>query len=172
MRMAQPFSSLRIHEVFGDGLFLEVGRDVAKEYEGRIEMNDRIVDACAMQLVLDPWQFDVIVTTNLFGDILSDLMAGLVGGLGLAPGANIGANAAIFEAVHGSAPDIAGKGIADPVSLLLAAALMLEHVGRPEAAQRLRDAIDRAINQDNIRTRDIGGRASTREFAEAVARRL
>jgi isocitrate dehydrogenase (NAD+) len=154
------------------GLFLEVGRDVAKEYEGRIEMNDRIVDACAMQLVLDPWQFDVIVTTNLFGDILSDLMAGLVGGLGLAPGANIGANAAIFEAVHGSAPDIAGKGIADPVSLLLAAALMLEHVGRPEAAQRLRDAIDRAINQDNIRTRDIGGRASTREFAEAVARRL
>jgi isocitrate dehydrogenase (NAD+) len=154
------------------GLFLEVGRDVAKEYEGRIEMNDRIVDACAMQLVLDPWQFDVIVTTNLFGDILSDLMAGLVGGLGLAPGANIGASAAIFEAVHGSAPDIAGKGIADPVSLLLAAGLMLEHVGERDLAQRLWSAIDGVINQDNIRTRDIGGRAPTHEFAEAVARRL
>jgi isocitrate dehydrogenase (NAD+) len=154
------------------GLFLEVGRDVAKEYQGRIEMNDRIVDACAMQLVLDPWQFDVIVATNLFGDILSDEMAGLVGGLGLAPGANIGESAAIFEAVHGSAPDIAGKGIANPVSLLLAAGLMLEHIGRREAAQRLRRAIDGVINQDNIRTRDIGGRASTREFAESVARRL
>jgi isocitrate dehydrogenase (NAD+) len=135
-------------------------------------MNDRIVDACAMQLVLDPWQFDVIVTTNLFGDILSDLMAGLVGGLGLAPGANISESAAMFEAVHGSAPDIAGKGIANPVSLLLSAGLMLEHVGRREGAQRLRAAIDRAINQDNTRTRDLGGSASTREFAEAIARRL
>ncbi|HYZ31849.1 MAG TPA: isocitrate/isopropylmalate family dehydrogenase [Crenalkalicoccus sp.] len=154
------------------GLFLETGREVAREYEGRVEMNDRIVDACAMQLVLDPWQFDVIVATNLFGDILSDEMAGLVGGLGLAPGANIGESAAIFEAVHGSAPDIAGKGIANPVSLLLAAGMMLEHVGRHDAARRLRAAIDRTINQDNIRTRDIGGRASTREFAEAVARRL
>jgi len=154
------------------GLFLEMGRDVAKQYEGRIEMNDRIVDACAMQLVLDPWQFDVIVTTNLFGDILSDEMAGLVGGLGLAPGANIGASAAIFEAVHGSAPDIAGEGIANPVSLLLAAGLMLEHVGRGEAAQRLRRAIDAAINQDNVRTRDIGGLASTSEFAQTVAERL
>jgi isocitrate dehydrogenase (NAD+) len=154
------------------GLFLETGRDVAKEYEGRIEMNDRIVDACAMQLVLDPWQFDVIVSTNLFGDILSDEMSGLVGGLGLAPGANIGENAAIFEAVHGSAPDIAGKGIANPVSLLLAGGLMLEHVGRRDLAQRLRGAIDGVINQDNIRTRDVGGRASTRDFAEAIARRL
>ncbi|HYB08357.1 MAG TPA: isocitrate/isopropylmalate family dehydrogenase [Alphaproteobacteria bacterium] len=154
------------------GLFLETGRSVAKEYEGRIEMNDRIVDACAMQLVLDPWQFDVIVTTNLFGDILSDEMAGLVGGLGLAPGANIGESAAIFEAVHGSAPDIAGKGIANPVSLLLSASLMLEHVGRRELAERLWEAIVGAINRDNIRTRDVGGTASTREFAEAVARRL
>jgi isocitrate dehydrogenase (NAD+) len=154
------------------GLFLEVGRLVAKEYEGRIEMNDRIVDACAMQLVLDPWQFDVIVTTNLFGDILSDEMAGLVGGLGLAPGANIGESAAIFEAVHGSAPDIAGKGIANPVSLLLAAGLMLEHVGQRDLTKRLRNAIDGAINQDKIRTRDIGGSASTREFAKAVARRV
>ena len=154
------------------GLFLETGREVAEEYAGRIEMNDRIVDACAMQLVTDPWQFDVIVTTNLFGDILSDEMSGLVGGLGFAPGANIGEHAAIFEAVHGSAPDIAGKGIANPVSLLLAAGLMLEHVGRRESADRLRAAIETTLNQDDIRTPDIGGRASTREFAEAVARRL
>ncbi|MEI9986882.1 MAG: isocitrate/isopropylmalate family dehydrogenase [Aliidongia sp.] len=154
------------------GLFLETGREVAKEYQGRVEMNDRIVDACAMQLVLDPWQFDVIVSTNLFGDILSDEMSGLVGGLGLAPGANIGPNAAIFEAVHGSAPDIAGKGIANPMSLLLAAGLMLEHVDRPNLAQRLRAAIDTTVNRDNIRTRDMGGQASTREFADAVARRV
>jgi isocitrate dehydrogenase (NAD+) len=114
----------------------------------------------------------VIVTTNLFGDVLSDEMSGLVGGLGFAPGANIGEHAAIFEAVHGSAPDIAGKGIANPVSLLLAAGLMLEHVGLRESAERLRVAIETTLNQDDIRTPDIGGRASTREFAEAVARRL
>jgi isocitrate dehydrogenase (NAD+) len=154
------------------GLFLEVGREVAKEYEGRVEMNDRIVDACAMQLVLDPWQFDVLVTTNLFGDILSDLMSGLVGGLGMAPGANIGESAAIFEAVHGSAPDIAGKGIANPISLLLAIGLMLDHVDRPDLATRLRTAIDRTVNEDKTRTRDLGGSASTHQFAEAVARRL
>ncbi|HTZ37062.1 MAG TPA: isocitrate/isopropylmalate family dehydrogenase [Stellaceae bacterium] len=154
------------------GLFLEVGHEIAKAYEGRVAMNDRIVDACAMQLVLDPWQFDVLVTTNLFGDILSDLMAGLIGGLGLAPGANIGDGAAIFEAVHGSAPDIAGKGIANPVALLLATGLLLDHVGRPELAARLRGAIDAAINTDGVRTRDLGGDASTHGFAEAVARRL
>lgn len=154
------------------GLFLEVGREVARDYEGRVEMNDRIVDACAMQLVLDPWQFDVIVATNLFGDILSDEMAGLVGGLGLAPGANIGETSAIFEAVHGTAPDIAGKGIANPTALLLAGGLMLQHVGRHEEANRLRDAIDRTITQDQIRTADLGGRASTAEFADAIVRRL
>jgi isocitrate dehydrogenase (NAD+) len=154
------------------GLFLEIGREIAKEYAGRIEVNDRIVDACAMLLVLDPWQFDVLVTTNLFGDILSDEMAGLVGGLGLAPGANIGPNAAIFEAVHGSAPDIAGKGIANPVSLFLAAGLMLEHVDRVDLAQRLRAAIDGAVVTDKVRTRDMGGTASTTEFATAVARRV
>jgi isocitrate dehydrogenase (NAD+) len=154
------------------GLFLETGRTIAKDYAGRIEMNDRIVDACAMQLVLDPWQFDVLVTTNLFGDILSDEMAGLVGGLGMAPGANIGADAAIFEAVHGSAPDIAGKGIANPVSLLLAAGLMLEHVGRLDLAQRLRAAIDSAVITDKVRTCDMGGTASTIEFARAVAQRV
>ena len=150
------------------GLFLDAGRLVAKEYEGRVAMDDRIVDACAMQLVLDPWQYDVIVTTNLFGDILSDLMAGLVGGLGLAPGANVGENAAIFEAVHGSAPDIAGRGIANPASILLAAALMLEHVGRLDLARKLRSAIDAAINTANVRTGDMGGSANTREFAEAI----
>ncbi len=154
------------------GLFLEVGRDVAQEYEGRVEMNERIVDACAMQLVLNPWQFDVLVTTNLFGDILSDLMAGLVGGLGMAPGANIGRDAAIFEAVHGSAPDIAGQGIANPLALLLAAGLMLEHIDCAPLAQRLRKAIDVAVNQDQVRTRDLGGQASTSDFAQAVARRL
>ncbi|HEY3916402.1 MAG TPA: isocitrate/isopropylmalate family dehydrogenase [Stellaceae bacterium] len=154
------------------GLFLEMGQKIAAEYQGRVASNDRIIDACAMQLVLDPWQFDVLVTTNLFGDILSDEMAGLVGGLGLAPGANIGADAAIFEAVHGSAPDIAGKGIANPVSLLLALGLMLEHVGRQDLAQRLRAAIDAAINQDKVRTRDMGGSAGTQDFAAVIARRV
>src|SRR5881275_2846977 len=120
------------------GIFLEVGHEVAKKYEGRIQMDDRIVDATAMQLVMNPWQFDVIVTTNLFGDILSDQLAGLVGGLGMAPGANIGPDAAIFEAVHGSAPDIAGKGIANPLALLLAVGLMLEHSHEPVLAKRLR----------------------------------
>jgi isocitrate dehydrogenase (NAD+) len=112
------------------------------------------------------------VTTNLFGDILSDEMAGLVGGLGLAPGANIGRTAAIFEAVHGSAPDIAGKGIANPVSILLAAGLMLEHVGRVDLAQRLRAAINSAIIEDNVRTGDMGGTASTERFSQAVIRRI
>jgi len=154
------------------GIFLDTAREVAKKYADEVQADDRIVDACAMQLVLNPWQFDVIVTTNLFGDILSDECAGLVGGLGLAPGANIGEGAAIFEAVHGSAPDIAGKGIANPVALLLAAAMMLEHVGRLEAAERLRAAIDRTLVADGIRTRDLGGTASTTEFARAVVARL
>ncbi|MGH7032959.1 MAG: isocitrate/isopropylmalate dehydrogenase family protein, partial [Stellaceae bacterium] len=125
------------------GLFLEVGHEVAKDYAGRVAMDERIIDACAMQLVLDPWQFDVLVTTNLFGDILSDEMAGLIGGLGLAPGANIGPNAAIFEAVHGSAPDIAGKGIANPIAQIWTGAMMLDHLGHPEAARVVVDAIER-----------------------------
>jgi isocitrate dehydrogenase (NAD+) len=154
------------------GIFLEAGREVAKEYAGRVEMNDRIVDACAMQLVMNPWQFDVIVTTNLFGDILSDEMAGLVGGLGMAPGANIGDDAAIFEAVHGSAPDIAGKGIANPLALLLAACLMLEHVGHVALAQRVCTAIEQVLQRDAIRTPDLGGKASTSDFSRAVIRRL
>ena len=154
------------------GLFLQAGREIAKEYEGRVAMDDRIVDACAMQLVMNPWQFDVIVTTNLFGDILSDLLAGLVGGLGMAPGANIGPNAAIFEAVHGSAPDIAGKGIANPLALLLAVGLMLEHVDRPELANRLRTAIDQVLRKDGVRTPDLGGKASTADFTQSIIGRL
>ncbi len=154
------------------GLFLETGREVAKKYEGRIAREDRIVDACAMQLVLDPWRFDVIVTTNLFGDILSDEIAGLVGGLGMAPAANIGTDAAIFEAVHGSAPDIAGKGVANPLALMLSAAMMLDHTGRQDEAKRMRDAIDQVLCEDKIRTGDLGGTASTRNFTKAIIRRL
>ena len=153
------------------GLFLEVGRGIAKEYEGRVESNDMIVDNTAMQLVLKPEQFDVMVTTNMFGDILSDEVSGLVGGLGLAPGANIGTRAAIFEAVHGSAPDIAGKGVANPSAQILAAAMMLDHIGELERAQRIREAIFTTIVRDKIRTRDLGGTASTEEFGNAVAQR-
>src|SRR5207342_3301092 len=145
---------------------------VGERYKDKIEIDERIIDACAMQLVLNPWQFDVILTTNLFGDILSDLIAGLVGGLGMAPGGNIGATAAIFEAVHGSAPDIAGKGIANPLALMLAAAMMLDHVGQPEKAQRVRTAIDRTLNEDNVRTGDLGGKATTKDLTRAIVRRL
>jgi isocitrate dehydrogenase (NAD+) len=153
------------------GLFLEVGRAVAQEYVGRVDSNDMIVDNTAMQLVLKPEQFDVMVTTNMFGDILSDEVSGLVGGLGLAPGANIGTKAAIFEAVHGSAPDIAGKGLANPSAQMLAAAMMLELIGELDRAQRIRDAIAVTIVRDGIRTRDLGGTASTSEFGSAVAQR-
>jgi isocitrate dehydrogenase (NAD+) len=154
------------------GIFLETAREVAKKYEGKVAMDDRIIDACAMQLVLKPWQFDMILTTNLFGDILSDEIAGLVGGLGMAPGANIGLDAAIFEAVHGSAPDIAGKGIANPLALLLAAALMLDHVGHNNAAVKLRGAIDGALRDDGVRTGDLGGRATTYDMTQAIVRRV
>ena len=149
------------------GIFLETAYDVAKDYPG-IVADDRIVDACSMQLVLNPWQFDVIVTTNLFGDILSDLVAGLVGGLGTAPGANIGAHAAIFEAVHGSAPDIAGKGVANPLAVLMACGLMLDHVALQPLATRLRNALDHTLLVAKIRTRDLGGTAGTKDFAAAV----
>jgi isocitrate dehydrogenase (NAD+) len=154
------------------GLFLDTAKEVGQRYAGRIEFDERIVDACAMQLVLNPWQFDVIVTTNLFGDILSDEIAGLVGGLGATPGANIGTNAAIFEAVHGSAPDIAGKGLANPLAVLLAAAMMLDHVGRQDLSARLRAALDGTLRHDAVRTRDLGGSAGTGEFASAVVRRI
>jgi isocitrate dehydrogenase (NAD+) len=154
------------------GLFLEVGKVLQQEYAGRIESNDMIVDNAAMQLVIRPEQFDVMVTTNMFGDILSDEVSGLVGGLGLAPGANIGTHAAIFEAVHGSAPDIAGKGIANPSAQMLAAALMLDHLGEVGWGDRIRGAIERTIVDDNIRTGDLGGSATTEEFGDAVARRV
>ena len=153
------------------GLFLESAEKIAKEYPG-IAYNDLIVDNCAMQLVIKPQQFDVIVTTNLFGDILSDLISGLVGGLGLAPGANIGTKAAIFEAVHGSAPDIAGKGLANPSAQMLAAAMMCDHIGHKDAGDKIRDAIRQVIVEQKVRTGDIGGKASTREFGDAVARRV
>jgi isocitrate dehydrogenase (NAD+) len=157
---------------YSQGLFRSVGQQIAKEFEGRVAYDERIVDACAMQLVIKPEQFDVIVTTNLFGDILSDLISGLVGGLGLAPGANIGAHAAIFEAVHGTAPDIAGQGIANPSALLFGACLMLEHVGEGALGQRIRTAAERVLREGTTVTRDLGGSASTTQFADAVIARL
>jgi isocitrate dehydrogenase (NAD+) len=155
------------------GIFLETAHQVyEKDYRGRIAMDSVIVDACAMKLVLNPQQFDVLVTTNLFGDILSDLVAGLVGGLGMAPGANIGEDAAIFEAVHGSAPDIAGKGLANPIALMLAAAMMLDHVKLTGLAMRLRRGIDQTLNVDKVRTGDLGGSAGTAQFTQALVARL
>jgi isocitrate dehydrogenase (NAD+) len=155
------------------GIFLETGLDIyERKYKGKFELETVIVDACAMKLVLNPWQFDMLVTTNLFGDILSDLVAGLVGGLGMAPGANIGADAAIFEAVHGSAPDIAGKGIANPTALLLAAAMMLDHCRLTDMARRLRQALDATLNIDKVRTGDLGGNASTSAFTKALVSRI
>lgn len=153
------------------GLFLNVAREVAAQYS-EIEFQEMIVDNCCMQLVMRPEQFDVIVTTNLFGDIISDLCAGLVGGLGLAPGANIGKEAAIFEAVHGTAPDIAGQGKANPCALLLAAAQMLDHIGQPENAERLRKAIVATMEAKDSLTGDLGGTGTTMSFAQAIASRL
>jgi isocitrate dehydrogenase (NAD+) len=153
------------------GLFLKVAREVSAQYPD-IEHNEMIVDNTCMQLVMNPWQFDVIVTTNLFGDIISDLCAGLVGGLGLAPGANIGADAAIFEAVHGSAPDIAGKGIANPCALLLGACQMLGHLGMEDQANRVRVAIRTTLAARDRVTPDLGGTGSTDSFADALIGRL
>jgi isocitrate dehydrogenase (NAD+) len=155
------------------GIFLEAGQELyERKYKGRFILETVIIDACAMKLVLNPWQFDVLVTTNLFGDILSDLVAGLVGGLGMTPGANIGADAAIFEAVHGSAPDIAGKGVANPTALMLAAAMMLEHCHLPHMAARLRTALDQTLNVDKARTGDLGGNTSTAEFTRTLLKRI
>jgi isocitrate dehydrogenase (NAD+) len=157
---------------YTQGLFLDVGREMAKEYEGRVEFEDRIIDATAMLLVMDPYRFDVIVCENMFGDILSDQIAGLVGGLGLAPGGNIGESAAIFEAVHGSAPDIAGKGIANPAALLMAAIMMLQHMGQPAPAERIRNALEQTIREGDTLTPDLKGTGNTNSFADAVIRRL
>lgn len=153
------------------GLFLKIAREVAARYP-QIESTEMIVDNCCMQLVMNPEQFDVIVTTNLFGDILSDLCAGLVGGLGMAPGANIGNDCAIFEAVHGSAPDIAGKNLANPTSVILAAIQMLEYLGMAEKANNIRNAVTDVIESGDRTTRDLGGNHGTTDFTAAVLERL
>ena len=153
------------------GLFLDTGRAVATKYP-EIEFKEIIVDNCAMQLVKNPNQFDVLVTTNLFGDILSDLASGLIGGLGLTAGANIGKDAAIFEAVHGTAPDIAGKGVANPTAVMLAGVMLLEHIGERTAADKLVSAIQETIASKEAVTPDLGGSATTRMFTSAVLKRL
>jgi isocitrate dehydrogenase (NAD+) len=157
---------------FSQGLFLDVAREIAREYQGKIEFEEQIIDALAMKLVLHPERFDVIVTTNLFGDILSDLVSGLVGGLGLAPGANIGRTGAIFEAVHGTAPDIAGKNVANPGALILAACMMLDHVGEQQRAERIRKAFEGLVAEGKVLTRDLGGTATTDQFTDAIIERL
>ncbi|QJD28888.1 isocitrate/isopropylmalate dehydrogenase family protein [Methylococcus geothermalis] len=155
------------------GLFLEIGREIAKGYPD-IEFDDRIVDACSMQMVMQPQRFDVLVTTNLFGDILSDLAAGLIGGLGLTAGANIGSDAALFEAVHGSAPDIADKGIANPTAMIMAGAMMLEHIGEPDAARRIERAVREVIKDGRSVTPDLAKTSpcGTAQMAEAIVERV
>lgn len=156
---------------YTDDVFLEAARDVAKDYPG-IAYEEVIVDACAMKLVLSPQQFQVIVTTNMFGDILSDEAAGLVGGLGMAPSGNVGDDLCIFEPVHGSAPDIAGKGIANPVATILSAAMMLEWLGEKEAADRVEAAVLKVLEEGEVRTPDLGGANTTDDVADAVIERL
>ncbi|SDL97389.1 Isocitrate/isopropylmalate dehydrogenase [Aerococcus urinaehominis] len=150
-----------------DGLFLETARQVAKDYPS-IQLEEILVDNMAMQLVINPKQFDVILTENLYGDILSDLMAGLVGGLGLVPGANIGDDMAIFEAVHGSAPDIAGQDLANPTALVLSACLMLDYLDQQEVADRIRQALAQVLSQPDLTTRDLGGPLTCSAFTQAV----
>ena len=157
---------------YSQGLFLEEGRRIAREFEGRVQVEERIVDACAMELVMHPERYDVIVTTNLFGDILSDLTSGLVGGLGLTPGANIGKTAAIFEAVHGTAPDIVGRGIANPTAVMLAGVQMLDYLGQPERAARVKRAIEAVLREKKTVTGDVGGSATTDQYTDAVIARL
>lgn len=154
-----------------DGLFLDCFYTVAKEFPD-IEADDKIIDNACMQLVMRPEQFDVLVLENLYGDIVSDLAAGLIGGLGLAPGANIGEQGAVFEAVHGSAPDIAGQGIANPSALLMSAIVMLRHIGERDAAQAIEDAMLGVFAEGSVRTRDLGGTATTAEFAGAIIAKL
>lgn len=153
------------------GLFLKVGREVAAKHP-EMQLHEMIVDNCCMQLVMNPYQFDIIVTTNLFGDIISDLAAGLVGGLGMAPAANLGHDVAIFEAVHGSAPDIAGKNIANPSSVMLAGAMMLDHMGYLKESKKITDAIKDVIVKKDRVTKDLGGTHGTTDFTQAVLDRL
>src|SRR6185436_4387168 len=154
-----------------DGLFLDCCRKVATEYP-ETEYKEMIVDNTCMQLVLDPTRFDMLLLENLYGDIMSDLCAGFVGGLGLAPGANIGEDTAVLEAVHGTAPDIAGKNLANPIALILSAALMLDHLGEHEAADRVRAAVRAVLQEGKKLTRDLGGTSGTSEIAEAIAARV
>jgi isocitrate dehydrogenase (NAD+) len=154
-----------------DGLFLDCCRRVAKDYPD-VKYDEIIVDNCCMQLVLDPTRFDMLLLENLYGDIVSDLCAGFIGGLGMAPGANIGADTAIFEAVHGSAPDIAGKNLANPMALVLSGAMMLDHLGEQEAARRVREAVYAVLREGKVLTRDLGGSAGTSQIAEAIAARV
>ncbi len=154
-----------------DGLFLESTRNVSREYTD-ITYDERIVDAACMQLVMRPDKFDVLLLPNLYGDIVSDLCAGLVGGLGVVPGANIGLDIAVFEAVHGSAPDIADKNLANPTALLLSGLMMLEHIGEREPAARIRAALDRVLGAGIVRTHDLGGTASTTEFTDAICKEI
>jgi isocitrate dehydrogenase (NAD+) len=155
----------------GDGLFLESVRKVAAEYPD-ITCDDRIVDAACMHLVMNPSQFDILLLPNLYGDIVSDLCAGLVGGLGVVPAANLGVEIGVFEAVHGSAPDIAGRNVANPTALLLSALLMLRHIGEAAIADRIMNALGDVLREGQVRTRDLGGTASTTEYAEAISRAL
>jgi len=155
----------------GDGLFLESTRTVSRENTD-ITYDERIVDAVCMQLVMHPEKFDVLLLPNLYGDIVSDLCAGLVGGLGVVPGANIGDDCAVFEAVHGSAPDIAGKNLANPTALLLSAVMMLDYIGEPNPAERIRAALHGVLTGGQVRTRDLGGTASTTEFTETLCREI
>jgi len=152
---------------YSDGLFLETAREIAEDYP-EIPLKEVLVDNMAMQLVIDPNQFDVIVTENLYGDILSDLMAGLVGGLGIVPGANVGEDMSIFEAVHGSAPDIAGKGLANPSAMILSSCMMLDYINESEAAETIRQALDIVLSDFDNFTKDLGGQASTKEFTKAI----
>ena len=155
----------------GDGLFLRSIRDVAREYTD-IGYDEKIIDAACMSLVMAPEKFDVLVLPNLYGDIVSDLGAGLVGGLGVVPGANMGETCAVFEAVHGSAPDIADKNLANPTALLLSGLMMLDHIGEREMSARIRAALGRIFSAGAVRTRDLGGEASTTEFTEAICREI
>jgi isocitrate dehydrogenase (NAD+) len=154
-----------------DGMFLRIARQIAEEYPD-VQYNEMIVDATCMWLVMDPQRFDVLLCENLYGDIVSDLVAGLVGGLGVVPGANLGHTEAVFEAVHGSAPDIAGRGLANPTAMLLSACLMLDHLGEETAARRVRQAINAVLEAGETVTRDLGGTASTGEYTDSLVRHL
>ena len=175
---ARKHGRKRIHAIhkanimkMSDGLFLHSIRAVAKEFP-EVEYKELIIDNACMQMVLNPHQFDMLLLTNLYGDIMSDLAAGLVGGLGVVPSGNIGKDAAIFEAVHGTAPDIAGKGIANPTALLMSAIMMLDYIGEPAAARRIETGLDRVYEEKKHLTRDVGGSATTAEFTQAVIRAL